>query len=587
MLRYSVTHTSKQQNFNEFQESIPSSFNFQKVKQEKTRRGVRIPPSGLFRIDSTCQCHDRDYPPWTGEIHGMSQALLSKSLKLRVFWWMVLVLCTCCGTATTVLVIIEYIRGPTASSTTIRLVVPSLELPAITICPKVPDAFNFDAIYRDINEKIDGISTDCARDLVSYWIGGSGLENMDSLPEINETYMQILEQYYNKWRRSIETKQFFFEIHEKFGYKCSDLFVNCELGGKKQNCCDTIFRSRPTEADDIGRLVLEMKALPSITSPQYNFFQPQIIIYVNDNFEQVVDFPRFYLYPHEWNRMHFVARFIELLEHPNDCTNELIGKDANCFVRNWLTANVIDAFNCTVPYLEETKGISLNLPICDCVPGCSRWEYSVSLQQSPALQPFVQHEFNLEISFYDLQYEHVKEVYTISVPGFMSQIGGQFGFFLGLSIITMIQIVIYALSAFLSICIKMFRKILQNFNNFLKGNNYFAHTKNCNINKNSQEFNNLPKNLKRFEANGNREFINNFTIYEETSFGVEQIINNNKNINNNNSTERIKQLTKQRRISTNLSPITKNDYSSSGFIQKPIKNIYFYYLYLPNLYTIL
>jgi len=30
-----------------------------------------------------------------------------------------------------------------------------------------------------------------------------------------------------------------------------------------------------------------------------------------------------------------------------------------------------------------------------------------------------------------LQYEHVKELYTISVPGFMSQIGGQFGFFLG------------------------------------------------------------------------------------------------------------------------------------------------------------
>nr|CAD2199563.1 unnamed protein product [Meloidogyne enterolobii] len=136
--------------------------------------------------------------------------------------------------------------------------------------------------------------------------------------------------------------------------------------------------------------------------------------------------------------MHFIARFIELLEHPNDCTNELVGKDANCFVRNWLTANVIDAFNCTVPYLEDTKGISNNLPICEvkvlaenyynaiqlvhsgavhsqeCVPGCSRWEYGVSLQQSPALQPFVQHEFNLEISFYDLQYEHVKEANLLS-----------------------------------------------------------------------------------------------------------------------------------------------------------------------------
>uniref|UniRef100_A0A1I8BD02 Uncharacterized protein n=1 Tax=Meloidogyne hapla TaxID=6305 RepID=A0A1I8BD02_MELHA len=118
----------------------------------------------------------------------MSQALLSKSLQLRVFWWMVLVLCTCCGTATTVLVIIEYIRGPTASSTTIRL---------------------------------------------------------DELPEFNQTYMHMLGQLYDRWRRSIDTKQFFHEIQEKFGYKCTDLFDNCELGGKKHNCCDALFRSRP------------------------------------------------------------------------------------------------------------------------------------------------------------------------------------------------------------------------------------------------------------------------------------------------------------------------------------------------------
>jgi hypothetical protein len=37
-------------------------------------------------------------------------------------------------------------------------------------------------------------------------------------------------------------------------------------------------------------------------------------------------------------------------------------------------------------------------------------------------------------------------VVTTSVPGFMSQIGGQFGFFLGLSIITMIQMGVYAVS---------------------------------------------------------------------------------------------------------------------------------------------
>ncbi|CAK5088837.1 unnamed protein product [Meloidogyne enterolobii] len=55
----------------------------------------------------------------------------------------------------------------------------------------------------------------------------------------------------------------------------------------------------------------------------------QIIIYVNDNFEQVVDFPRFYLYPHEWNRMHFIARFIELLEHPKFYLNKIVKLELN------------------------------------------------------------------------------------------------------------------------------------------------------------------------------------------------------------------------------------------------------------------
>lgn len=32
---------------------------------------------------------------------------------------------------------------------------------------------------------------------------------------------------------------------------------------------------------------------------------------------------------------------------------QLVGKDANCFVRNWLSANVIDPYNCTVPYLDH------------------------------------------------------------------------------------------------------------------------------------------------------------------------------------------------------------------------------------------
>jgi hypothetical protein len=41
-------------------------------------------------------------------------------------------------------------------------------------------------------------------------------------------------------------------------------------------CYQTLRDINQTEADDIGRLVLEIKAPPSITSPQYNYIQPQV-----------------------------------------------------------------------------------------------------------------------------------------------------------------------------------------------------------------------------------------------------------------------------------------------------------------------
>lgn len=72
-----------------------------------------------------------------------------------------MLVCTSCGIATTTLVVkgkpeiffktfncnfVEYLRFPTATSTTIKLV-NSLELPAITICPKIGDSFHFNEIY--------------------------------------------------------------------------------------------------------------------------------------------------------------------------------------------------------------------------------------------------------------------------------------------------------------------------------------------------------------------------------------------------------------------------------------------------------
>ncbi|KJH41589.1 hypothetical protein DICVIV_12433 [Dictyocaulus viviparus] len=258
--------------------------------------------------------------------------------------------------------------------------VESLELPAITICPKVPDALNSTALLNHIRISLPEIDNATIIDLVRFWIGGNGLENMDVLSRYNRTYLSYLNHLYQKWSNGHSTEDFFHLMQKKFGYSCNELFQECQLGGRLINCCDDLFRRQivmrrgicfqtrkglnQTEADDIGRLVLSIKTLPSITSPQYNFIQPQVVVYITDNFEHVIDFPRFYLYPNEWNRIRFTARYIELIESDDVCTKEIFGKDAECLVRRWLLSNIVYPFNCTLSYLSHIDNLPPTNGIC-------------------------------------------------------------------------------------------------------------------------------------------------------------------------------------------------------------------------------
>ncbi|ETN79815.1 hypothetical protein NECAME_09614 [Necator americanus] len=125
----------------------------------------------------------------------------------------------------------------------------------------------------------------------------------------------------------------------------------------------------------------------------------------------------------------------------------IFGKDAECVIRKWLLSNIVYPFNCTLSYLSDISHLPPTTGTCrpdiiadnyynniqlvwnsasvseECIPGCHRWDYQTALQQSQTLVPFSDYTFNLEASFNDLQYEYVREVYTTSVPGFMSQIG--------------------------------------------------------------------------------------------------------------------------------------------------------------------
>ncbi|EGT57946.1 CBN-TAG-263 protein [Caenorhabditis brenneri] len=405
----------------------------------------------LPKPQKQCDCHINDPPPWTGEVHGLSQALMSKTLRMRIFWWIVIIICISLGAFTTLLIIIEYIQGPTATSTTIRLV-NSLEFPAITICPKVPDSFNISGIRGDIKESLPDISNETADDLLEYFVAGSGLENMNDVTYFNRTYLSHLNNYYKIWSEGYSVDGFFEIIQQKYGYKCQDLFYECQLAGKVLDCCNDLMVRRvvmrrgicyqtrrdvnQSEADDIGRIVFSLKAPSSYTSVKNDYKQTQLIVYVTDNHNVVTEFPRFYLYPNEWNRMRFTARLIELIQNKGVCTNHIFGRDAECMVRKWYLSNIIIPFNCTLPYLKSITKLPPTTGVCK--PDVIADNYLDKIQYV-----WNSAEVNEE-------YEYVKEVYTTSIPGFMSQIGGQFGFFLGLSIITLIQMVLYGFhSAFM------------------------------------------------------------------------------------------------------------------------------------------
>jgi hypothetical protein len=101
-------------------------------------------------------------------------------------------------------------------------------------------------------------------------------------------------------------------------------------------------------------------------------------------------------------------------------------------VNTWLTSYLLDPFNCTVPYLKDIPGVPKDTKICDpaiiannfsiaiskdkslpnrkCIPGCTKWEYGISLMTRTFLAKANDTGFSLGVIFDDLQYEHVKEV---------------------------------------------------------------------------------------------------------------------------------------------------------------------------------
>uniref|UniRef100_A0A914VYD2 Uncharacterized protein n=1 Tax=Plectus sambesii TaxID=2011161 RepID=A0A914VYD2_9BILA len=252
------------------------------------------------------------------------------------------------------------------------------------------------------------------------------------------------------------------------------MLLSCSLGTMKLNCCEIFqptyvmnrgkcFSSsaiRQTDADEIGKLTVRIKQLPSIAM-SVSGLQTQMMIYISNNSSVDVDeFSRYYIDMSVYNRMRFTASRVRFLHESSVCTNNVSLIGATCYVRQWYEHDVFKRFNCSFAYMHQEIP-SDEYPVCPvglitsnyyknsipyedkCMLGCDRWNYEMQMMVYSGADRFKDFKFSLEASFTNLQYEDYEQIRTISIFGLIAQMGGQLGLFAGMSVLTITQIIVW------------------------------------------------------------------------------------------------------------------------------------------------
>lgn len=60
-----------------------------------------------------------------------------------------------------------------------------------------------------MREVIQGLDNNTAIDVLRFWLGGSGFENIEHLKHFNRSYMDKLNRLTTKWMHGYDRKEFF------------------------------------------------------------------------------------------------------------------------------------------------------------------------------------------------------------------------------------------------------------------------------------------------------------------------------------------------------------------------------------------
>uniref|UniRef100_A0A914HJ15 Uncharacterized protein n=1 Tax=Globodera rostochiensis TaxID=31243 RepID=A0A914HJ15_GLORO len=417
---------------------------------------------------------------WRNQLHGFSFMLQRKSIAQRVVWFVVICLLFVMALYFSVVLLKEYVDRRVVTLNTIHQV-QRLHFPNLSFCPKHVDTVNFTGIENDLRFHLPFMADYQINQLLMFAMAGAGFQHFDSYTKlVKRSEVEELADLFRHWRGNRSNLEFFKFFFEENGYKCEQLFQTCYYGKREIPCCDlfrpnyVMMRGRcfimrefaQTEPDEAGKLMFFFHQMHSPFLDAEGT-QKQIVAYISQLYEDIPTFPRFYLNNHTWYRIRLKKRRISMLSPNPHCAPEQTEKRGNCYVESWHRERVTKPFNCTIFYLAHKNP---ELEVCDpkviflnyrsvlnmvsnrsayqnltkCLPACQRdiidtQLYSNKFQDQRSNTGAKNANFHLEASYDNLQVEYYAEQLTTTTTGFISQIGGQLSFFLGISSISVLQ----------------------------------------------------------------------------------------------------------------------------------------------------
>ncbi|EYC44721.1 hypothetical protein Y032_0452g1696 [Ancylostoma ceylanicum] len=359
------------------------------------------------------------------------------------------------------------------NGTTTRLTVKqnaTLLFPSIHICPKNPDHLNYDVLFRDITRRLGNLSMEVKADILLYFIAGTGFQNTN-VEEWSAVYRDSVRKLVTRWMGERSMLTMFKFVFDENGLQCSDILANCT----PISCCEYF---RPYYVMSRGRCFrldnYYQKGGGSSHSLRLNFkhtkglinggaAQKQVVVHFGDEYPDISKYPRIYITDNDYGTVKFKLRKVSMMRMRENCTTDPLSRGRyTCYLSRWLQEKIIEPFNCTLPHLRNVT-ISRGYNICSphvivshygdimssatlknkCILNCERWDLFFDLYTNWHRKD---NAFRLDLSYRDLSYEEYVEIEMLSLPSFISQIGGQLGLFLGTSIISLIHLTCYLLT---------------------------------------------------------------------------------------------------------------------------------------------